>query len=258
MLRNFVTDSDLEGYFPNIVNFRQGGQQDYSTAINKAFEFVIDDLENRGFKTRLMMVPIDLARDSDATANIQKLTSVTISATTSYDAWKGGRQRRFVVNLTDKSDLTDDWSFILQGSNELSTPEDDSDDWEDVETIQYDAGNTAEQVIENSEVFSTMYAYYRLKVVKNGGSGSVTFTASVYEKVFDFLIACKTLEFIAMGWKSGLNVRWDDMQEDMAVRFETALASIKCSYDADQDGIPEESEEKVSVGGRIGSMGLSA
>jgi len=258
MLRNFVNDEYLEKYFPDIVNYRKGGQVDYSGSISTAFELVMEDVIGRGLHPRRCMVALDLVRDEDASDNIQQLTSATISATTNYDAWEGDKQLRFVVNLTSKTVLTDDWSFILQGSNKATEPDDVDSTWETVKTIQYDTNTAAGDIVEETETFVTMYLWYRLRVVKNSGSGSVTFTASLYETAFDSLIAYRTLDIIARTYQTGLAEKWDVIKEQMKQEYEDRLASIKISYDSNDDGIPETTEGGVSVGGRIGSIGLSA
>jgi hypothetical protein len=251
MFRSFVNDAYLERYYPNIVNFRQGSQVDYSDSIDAAFELVLNELTNKGIDPRLCMVPIDLNRSTDATTNIQQLTSVTTSATLNSDAWEGKQQRRFVVDLTSKTELTDDWSFILQGSNKIERPDDADSTWVAVSTIQYDGTTLIADIVEENATFSTMYKWYRVRAVKSSGTGSVTFTASLWDTNADSLIAFKALELIAMSWKTGLNPKWDDMRNDMADRYEATMQAIKLTYDEDQDGIPEVQDEPKSANVRM-------
>jgi hypothetical protein len=156
-------------------------------------------------------------------------------------------QRRFVVNLTAKT-LADDWSFILQGSNKNTRPDDVDTSWETVATIQYDGVTAA---AEDDTTFSVMYRWYRLNVTKTSGTGSVTFTASLYETNFDLLFAYKTLDLIAMSWKTGLNQKWDDMRADMAAQYESTLQAIKFTYDENRDGVPEVAEPTKSGSVRL-------
>lgn len=247
MLRNFVTDAFLEKFYPNIINNRQGGQVDYSETIGNAFDLLVNELQSKGIDPRLCMVPIDLCRLSTASQNIQSVTSKTTSATWNGEAWEGGNERRFVLNLTSKV-TADDWSFLLQGSNLTSKPEEGDANWETVSTLQWD-GNTAASEV--NTVITSLYKWYRVRAVKNSGSNPVTFTATLYETVFDELIAYRALELIALSWKTGLNPRWDDMQAEMYKRYVERMEAIKFSYDEDQDGIPEVAEPKFSAGVRF-------
>jgi hypothetical protein len=258
LLRNFLTDSYLERFYPNIINDRQGRQVGYTDAIQNGFEMLMNDLSGRGLDVRLLMVPVDLNRNASTTPNIQKLTAKTLSASEVGYAWEGSNQRRFVINLTSKTSLTDDWTFTLQGSNESERPEDDSDGWEDIEAIQYGTTTLAADIIEENATYTDLHKWYRLNVAKVAGTGSVTFTASLYETIFDPLIAFMTLKWIAASWKTGSNPRWDDMYELALKEYEDKIASIKFTYDSDQDGIPTPAESGTAAGGRIGSIGISA
>lgn len=237
-MRNFVNDTYLEQFYPDLINFRKGSQQDYSAVIDTAFSLVLNDLENRGVDTRLCMVPLDLNRSRTASQNIQQLTSTTVSATTNGTHWEGGMQRRFVVNLTSKT-LTDDWSFVLQGSNLTTEPASGDSSWETISTLQWD-GTTAAS--EDNTTFTASYRWYRVRVVKNSGSGSVTFTASLYETKFDSIIAYKAIGLIARSWDTGMNPKFQVMAETMEAQYATGLQSAKVSYDRDEDGIPESTE----------------
>jgi hypothetical protein len=236
MLRNFVNDEYLEKFFPDLVNYRKGGQVDYSSQTATAFELILDELTNKGIDPRRLMTGLDLNRSDTVNSGIQQLTSKTASATENGYAWEGGTQRRFVLNLTNKSVAGDDWSFILQGSNSNDRPDDGDSSWETVSTIQYDANTEASE--ENS-TFTSLYKWYRLRVVKTSGSGSVTFTASIYETIFDPIIAYKTLCLVSSSWQTGLAEKWDVIREQKQAEYDAAMQAVKFSYDSDDDGEAE-------------------
>ena len=247
MLRNFVDDSYLERFYPNIINNRQGQQVDFSDTIENAFDLLVNELQSRGIDPRLCMVPVDLCRLRTDAPNIQSITSKTTSATWNGDPWEGTNQRRFVLNLTSKN-TADDWTFYLQGNNALTKPEESDANWVTVTSLQWD-GNT--EASENDVVITSFYRWYRVRAVKNSGSSSVTFTATLYETVFDELIAYRSLELIALSWKTGLNPRWDDMQAEMYKRYTERIQAIKFTYDTDENGIPEVAEEPQGAGVRF-------
>ena len=247
-MRNFVDDTYLEQFYPDLINFRKGSQQDYSAVISTAFSLTLNDLENRGIDTRLCMVPLDLNRSRTATQNIQQLTSTTVSATTNGTHWEGGMQRRFVVNITNKSVHGDDWSVLLQGSNLTTEPDEADASWETVVTLPWVADAAAS---EDHETFTASYKWYRVRVVKNSGSGSITFTASLYETKFDSIIAYKAIGLIARSWDTGMNPKFQVMAEAMENAYTSGLQGVKFSYDHDQDGIPEITEPTRSSGVRL-------
>jgi hypothetical protein len=242
MIKNFITDSDLEAFYPDLESYRAGAQVDFSEQIALGFRLLLNDLQARGRNPRLLGVPLDLNRDSSST-HTQHLESATSSATENGYAWEADefKGRRFCVNLTTKSTLGDSWSFILQGSNLTSRPEDADASWTTVETLTWAAAVAAS---EQSVVFDEMYRWYRLRVVKNSGSGTVTYTASVHDTIFDNLICWKAIELIALGWHTGLTSLWQTRVDEAKANYAAAIESIITSYDDDEDGVPEMPEEE--------------
>lgn len=238
MLKNFVTDSYLERYFPDIINYRRGGQNDYTNAIAQAFDVVLDDLSNRGINPRLCMIPIDLCRDENTNPQIQKLVSQSTASQFLGYAWKGNRERRWVTTVTSGTGV-----FTLQGSNLSSRPTDNDATWEDIQTINYVDETTVTNV-----TITTMYKWYRLKVVPGE---TMVFTSAIYETQFDKLIAFRALELISAGWKTGQNSMWDSRKDDMKREYDAQMESIKFGYDANEDGVPDDSETKQTAGVRF-------
>lgn len=239
MLLNFVTDSDLEAYYSDVVSFRRGGQLDYADTITKAYQTVIRDVVNRGFNPRKLMIPIDLNRDASTSPNYQHLTSATESSTTNGYAHQGrGREGRIVVTVSDRTANTA-WDFILQGSNEKNRPDDASTYWENIQTISI----TTEGEGETNYRFTSLYKWYRLRLVLNTGPGSITYTAAIYETAFDDLIVNKAIELICSGWHTGLSGQWQFRLEKAMSDYASGLDAVKFGYDEDEDGVPEEHEE---------------
>lgn len=233
MLKSFVNTSYLEGFYPDILNYKRGGQNDFEPQISRALELVLEDLLQRGVDPRLVMVPLDLNRGESETDNLQQLKSKSISSDDVGYAWQGKTQRRFVVSGTPSGDAV--FTFSLEGSNKKERPEESDATWETVSEI------LSSDEVKNS-AFLSMYRWYRVNTTLTSGTGSVDFTASIYETVFDRLIAYRALELIAMGWKTGLNEKWDQIKEDMKSEYNAGMESVKFSYDSDEDGVPEDGE----------------
>ena len=249
MIKNFIVDNDLEAYYPDFVNYRRGGQLDFSDTISKAFDVVIRDIINRGFNPRLMMIPIDLNRDADTTENYQHLVSRTVSANDSGYAWEGsGREGRFVVNISSRTADTG-WTFELQGSNETERPDDASTYWETLSTVSIAVNGSGT----TNYLFTDLHKWYRLKVTLASGVGSIAFTCGVYETAYDHLIVHKTMEIAFAQWTTRLSNQWEFRYERARVDYEAALGSTRFAYDADEDGLTEDDSVK-KVGGSITSV----
>lgn len=247
MIKNFITDTDLERFYPDLESYRAGGQVDFSEQIDLAFEIMLNDFQARGKSPRLLGVPLDLNRD-DTTTHTQHLVSETISATDNGYAWEGNNERRFHVNITAKSVVGDDWSVILQGSNKTSRPDDNDSTWETVATITSGADVAA---AESSTVFRVMYRWYRRRIVLNSGSGTLTLTCAAHDTIFDNLICWKSIELIAMGWDTGLSTLWQTRVEEAKASYQAAIERIVAAYDEDEDGVPEMPDEEIRTGIRF-------
>ncbi|TAK57877.1 MAG: hypothetical protein EPO24_09420 [Bacteroidetes bacterium] len=239
MLKNFLVDNDLKKYYPNIANQLWSAQADYSTQISKAFSILLNELQHRGINPRLCMVPLDLKREDDTAANAG-LVSVTETATTTGDPFEGGNQLRLVVNITA---ITGTWSWKLQGCNLVDEPASDSSEWKDVTSAAISNKTAA---AEHSVVFTEMFRWYRLVTTENA-AGSVTYTACLYETVFDDVIAYGTFVLIFTDFMLEVNDIWDMRRQFAQNAYSAALESIKFGYDADDDGVPDLTEQEETA-----------
>lgn len=258
MIVNFVTDEYLERFYPDILNYKQGGEIDYAGRITTAVEHVLDDLTARNIKARNCMVPIDLNR---TTKTIQQLTQLVSSDLTFVSnkyyskMYESMNQRRAFISVSAKTQ-GDIYRLILVGSN-AATPADASDaSCEDILTFEYLANA---QASDKNQTFTQEYKWYGYRLEKDAANtGALTFKAAVYETVYDRLIAYKALELIAMSWRTGQNPRWDERRDDMRKEYENLLETIRINVDADEDGVPEEAEAGKKVGATIGSISTIA
>src|SRR3990167_8836540 len=102
MLKNFVVDASLKKHYPKLANLIWSTQSDYSTQITEAFNIVLDDIRARELEARNLMIPLDLKKAADSTADQDLiLTSSTETATTTTDHINGiSGFNRFVVNVS--------------------------------------------------------------------------------------------------------------------------------------------------------------
>jgi len=255
MIVNFITDEYLERFYPDLVNYRMGGQNDYARPINAAVERVLDDLVARNVKPRNCMVPIDL----NGLAGRQQLTllstdDLTFIADKYYSPLKlGTNQRRAYLDVT-QIDAADSWRWILVGSNMDAAPSDTSDaSCEDVLTFEYLANSVPSS---QNRTFVEAYKPYGSRLERVAGVGDLRFKSADYETVYDMLIAYKAIALISASWKTGLNEKWDERKDDMQKEYEARLETIRINLDSNEDGVPEEAEQGKKVGATIGSISL--
>lgn len=253
MIVNFITDEYLEKFYPDILNYKAGGQNDYSGQIRTATERLLDDLVARNISPRLCMVPLDLNRGD---ASIQQLTTLNTNGLTftgdlyHSKMYKSVNQRRAFLSVIEK-ETSDSWLWTLVGSNEV-TPADASDEsCEDVLVFEYAENDIAS---DKNQTFIQEYKWYGFILTRVAGTGNLKFKAAVYETVFDRLIAYKALELIAASWKTGNNPRWDERRDDMQKEYESLLETIRINMDLNEDGVVDEPEKGKKVGATIGSF----
>jgi hypothetical protein len=228
MIKNYILDADLKKFYPLISNTLWSTQADYSTQISKAFDIMINDLWNRGLNPRQCMIPLDLNRADGADAN-QPLTALTKTATFTGEAYEGENQRRFAVK---PSVCTGTFTFQLQGSNEVSEPASGDSSWEDAGSTLSFASTTAEQ----SLVLTTQYRWYRYKITI--AATTCTYTACLYETIFDDLISHRALAMIFNDWSQASPDYIRFAETEMAL-YDSGLSAVKFYYDSDDDGVAE-------------------
>lgn len=238
MLVNFIRTADLEFVWPDILGHRRGGQVDYADVIETAFKHVVNDFIQRGKKVRGMMVPVDLNRDAGSPM-LQYLKSGVVTGSVDGYAWAGnGREGRLVVVVAGRTDDSA-WAVKIQGSNESVRPADDSSYWADVCTVTIPADTDPGQF---TETFVSKYVWYRRVVTLTGGTGTLTFTAAMYETTFDSIIVSKSLEMIAAANNTGLSPMWADRLSIARGDYESAIKTVSYVVDDDDDGYPDSTE----------------
>lgn len=236
MLKNFILDADLLRYYPLLENYKPLTQDDYSPQITEAFNIVNDDLYNAGFKPRQLMLPIDLLRAANSSALQNTLTPSTDSANASKTHVNGlSGFRRFCVKA---SALTGSQKvFTIKGSNDQGvTDSTEPSNWDTIESVTLDA------VGEESVVVEPEYKYYKVEVATT--SGSVTWTAGLYEVWADRLIIHKAVELIGISNRKEKDDFMDMMAANAGSLYESALSSAKMYVDSNDDNLPSGDESE--------------
>ena len=279
MMRNFITDDDLKIRHPNIAKSLWSTQTDFSFQIAKGFDRLMNDLHNTSINPRKIMIPMDLLAPINQDAN-QKLTITTATTNTNYTPHGGSfeplvgwgqyglpyvsgpgqflqeyyqnvyvnlNQRRFIANVL--SVPTGSWNIKLQGNNVQNSPDNtgvpDANDpnWEDVTGALItvgDAGSTGEQ----SVIFYDQFRWYRCRVE---GTGSLQFTSSTVENIFDDCIVAAAMIYIYRDWIKEDGDQWAIRLKFAEDEYKLALETIHFMFDLNDSGIVNtDMEEKRS------------
>jgi hypothetical protein len=223
MFRNFITDTDLQVYHPTLKKQLWSGQASYQTQINEAFDRVNNDLFNENVNPRLVMTPIDLKRTSVQTGHIQLIMSTESVSTTGTSMSAGQGFRRLVTNVNA---VNDPWTIQIQGSN-ANTPT----DWANVSNASITASNAGEY----NSLFSDEFAWYRY-VSNPSGTGSVTYSVSLVETIFDKLIIYKTFQLIFTDFVRTTGDQNEILKRDYINAYNNLIQHLKYSYDVDDSG----------------------
>lgn len=218
MIKNFITDSDLDEHYPNITDYLPDSLSDWQFQINEGFELVLNDLRSRELDVRTMGIPLDLKRAANATSDVNVLTSSTETDSTTSTHIKGRDGfRRFAINVTARSGTTT--VIAIQGSNDLQiTDDDEPTNWTAITSI------TPTTTGESSVIFQDQFRYYRL--VSTLTSASITYTAAIYEVYYDIWIIYKTFWLLF----TYLAKSPDDIWSERAKKYESLYSSILTGY----------------------------
>lgn len=237
MIRNFVTTTTLERYFPIITSYIPTGQTDFTEQINEAFEIVRDDLRARSMDIRRVGVPLDLKYAENNTDNHDGLISSTETATTTGLHIVGMNGfNRFAVSVSALTSTG--YSIALQGSNDIDVSSDTEPiNWDTIATV------TPTTTGETVSSFTAEYKYYRYVNTVTGSS--ITYTVALYETQYDRWIAYKALELICGFLTKRDDDIWTSHKKEFAAKYSACLDSYKISYDENDDNITDEEEAQA-------------
>ena len=228
MFKLFITDTDLQNYRPTLADELYSTQSSYSNQINEAYHRFLDDWRNAGRPLKDVMIPLDL-KGSSLTGNQPLVSSAeTVSTTgTSFQSYQD--LRRFYINV---GAVAGTWILKVQGSN-------NNNDWTDIT----DSALTASSVGEQSVSFFAPYKFYRYS---SSAGTSITYSAALYEGLYDPLIIYKTFEIVCGDFRRTASVDsiWEKRRQEFKEIYTNAFNSLKYTEDLDETGTIEEGEDK--------------
>lgn len=221
-MKNYCTETDLKGYFPELDLYKWGGETDFSKFKAGAETKVCLDLKNKGYDLRKLQTPLML------------INSTLFSSKTTETVEDKTNRLRFVYELVlDVPELTpevpEQTSIILQGANTSSG----GTVWTDIINIDTTTSITS------SSVFTDAYKYYRLKYESTGNASSNIF---LIETNYDILFIYKWLELIMMNGSKQQNDKYWLKMLYFKENYDAQLNSMVISIDENEDGEIESSE----------------
>jgi hypothetical protein len=240
MIKNFITDTELEEHYPNLSDYLPDSLSSWSSQVSEAFELVLNDLRSRELDVRTMGIGLDLKRAADSSADQNTLTSSTeaTSTTGTHIVGKDGF-RRFCINVTALSGTA---SIAIQGSNDQNiTDSTEPTNWTTIATL------TPTAIGESSVMFDSQYKYYRRVSTV---SGSVTYTACLYEVYFDIWIIYKTYWIIFNYLSKNPDDVWDKRAKMYDTLYSAVLSGYKFTVDSNDDNLITNQDEQNKSGQR--------
>lgn len=240
MIRNYITDTDLDEHYPNITDYLPDSLSNWQAQIDEAFELMLNDLRSREIDVRTLGVPLDLKRAATSTADQNTLTSSTEAVSTTSTHIKGRDGfRRFAINVTALSGTA---SVALQGSNDLQiTDSTEPTNWTAITSISPTATG------ESSAVIDGQYRYYR---IVSTVSGSITYTAALYEVYYDIWVIYKTLWLIFTYLAKSPDDIWDKRAKMYDQLYSTTLTGFKFYIDSDDNNLIDDGDTSNKSGQR--------
>lgn len=174
MLTNYVDETYLKGFFPELTKYYWTGETSFDKSKEKAEQAVFIDFINRGYKAAFLRPALWLKESANITAT--ETTSAVEDTTT---------RLRYRYTVTEHTGTTGK-TIALKGCNtETGT-------YTTITTITL--GTTA--VAETGGLITTPYKYYKLTTTL--ADGSLTYDFKLVETNYDLFFAYKWLEIILM------------------------------------------------------------
>lgn len=222
MLKSFITSTDLTSYEPNLTSWIPSTWTTAPTVqIGKAVDEVIQDLRTKGTNAGKVAIPLHLKENGTFTANETSL---------GVECLRVNMVQRFVISKTSSAVGSVTEKIYLDGSN-------DNINWSEITSITITAGSG-----DLSATFSSLYLYYRYRVVINT---SLTLSASIYmvETSFDKLLIFKSLEILFRALSKAVGDMFDNKSKIYQNDYDMLLKEFKYAYDEDDSQSIEIDEE---------------
>lgn len=218
MVKNYLTETDLQGYLYEKEYYKWTGQTDLSASKSQAEQVVVLDFINRGYRNEISRPDLYLRTSTD-----------TISADSTGTSYEDtGNRLRLAYNITVRTGTT---SLVLQGSNDEET-------WTTIQTQSITATG------ESSFIFISGFKYYRINSTIT--AGTLAFTAWLTETVWDSFFKNKWLEVLMMGaGKGDPESKFTNYALYFKQEYDNLWNTAKILTDEDNDGEVEEKKTNV-------------
>lgn len=222
MIKIFVAETDLIYEYPKYASF-QNSNLATANLLTKAKYEVEGDLYNKGYKARLLMIPLTLL-DSE-NINSGNTTYSDIS-----DADEFNRKRIYYkcdgVGTADKI-----VTLTLQGSNsETGT------------FVTVLSTSFAANTLSTSYLYNDTYKHY--KVLVNPNTAITDVTVQLYENVYDRLMLYKSLMIYFKSLSKEPMDNWDMYYSRYKDLYQEELDKARIGYDVDEDDSYDEDTER--------------
>lgn len=220
MLRNFVTETDVKRYIPNLDDLLYSSESDWSEQKTASETEVINDLIVNHYDNLLLRNDL-LLRSSGGV-----ITASETGPTSEADVFN---RLRWIYNVS--SFTGDPATLTLQGSSDAIT-------WTDVKAV------SITEAVDTSAVVSSVYKYFRT-IVTITGTTAMDFSSSMTETSFDLLFVFKWCSIIMRT----LYIRTDDQYYLKMLEFDKMYSdkfqSIRIFTETDTAGEYDERSNNI-------------
>lgn len=198
-LKNYIAETDLEGFVPELDQYLFTGETDWSKQKTRAEQIVIADLVNKGFQLRNLRPELTLSTSTDSDEDVANRDRCVVVCTAFTST--------AVVTVTGTND-TDD-AYVTAGTSSNIT-----------------ATGTSSFLLDDR------YKYY-----KYSNTGTATLTVFLVESSnYDLLFIYKWLELILRNSVVQENDAYHIKANWMRELYQNLWTSFSPFYDGDEDG----------------------
>lgn len=239
MLKNLITDEMLKDYYPLLANQIWNTQTSYAKQISLAYDILMNRLHNMNVDPELVNPVLDLFNDT--TIKIVPPVQKTITSAITGSTYASNYQRRVVLEV---GAMSGSFNLYIDGAKTKDTPT--GNEYYAVATSFALTSSYANSTV--TQNIDSDYSWIRYRIEPTTGAGT-TITTNCYmiSPIFDSAIAHKALELIFCDFRKEVDDTWDLRAKEEKSRFDEELSSIKYAYDANQDGIINDTEKATKT-----------
>jgi len=214
MFKSFIKEPDLIGEYPLLKNLI-GSKESIDNYLTKAKDDVESDLYDKGYQSRLMMLPLNLLDGEDI--NSGNTTDSDVSDIDKY------QRKRFYFARDSAASSGGTVTVTLKGCSTSDGV------YEKVKIFTFSS-----DIREFDAKFDNSYSYYKCLVVPTVNLTNVT--VNLYEVTFDKLLLYKTLEIFFRNKMRDEGDTWDRLRFVYSDLYIREIDKKRFGYDKDESG----------------------